>query len=412
MTGLRLLALPVVSLLGLSFAAAAEKSVAERYDLNHNGYIDEGEEMHVLALHYASPVLRAYDVAPTDGKLSKNEIQAIYDTAESRLSDNESVQATLGPLLDKLSRAHGRLPIKDANIDFTGIDAAIEVGEKDLEPECSVKQRLFLRRDKVDMSLYDNTLGAEQSKGASIRVNHDYVLGQTTATIDAATAVVLFRNACPDPGTQDITKGFVAGYSLAAYSDLAGEFGTGNRDLKSNAEIGLDGQLQIQGGPFRYTYVTAGAYYLTDFHGEASGYGFQATVQPYDERYHLGITRKDNPYLSWYVTPILRIDSVQVNDGGFTGLADDTQYLWLGGDFELTAFLYPEKFGHRFYVKANANLYWDALGDRFVDQYGAGLFYNVDPAGNTSVSTEYVYGTDRKKLRHEDKVTVNFNVKY
>lgn len=408
MRTLRLLTVPVVSLLALSSAAAAEESVAERYDLNHDGYLDE-REMHILALHYASPVLRAYDVDPTDGKLSAKEIHAIYETAESRLTDDESVQATVGPLYDKLSQDKGRVPIKDANIDFDGIDAAIE---KDLEPECSAKQKLFLRRDKVDMSLYDNTLGAEQAKGASIQVDHDYIAGQTTATIDAATAIVLFRNACPDPGAQDIAEGFLAGYSLAAYSDLAGEFGTGNRDLESNAEIGLDAQLQLQGGLLRYTYVTAGAYYLTDFHGEASGYGFQATVQPYDERYHLGITRKDNPYISWYVTPILRVDSVQVNDGGFTGLADNTRYLWLGGDFELTAFLYPEKFGHRFYAKANANLYWDAIGERFVDQYGAGLFYNVDTAGNTSVSAEYVYGTDRKKLQHEEKVTLNFNVKY
>lgn len=210
------------------------------------------------------------------------------------------------------------------------VDEVLATAEPVLDPECELSQRLFLRRDKVDMSVYDESLGGgpEESLGARFLVSRDYVGEVTGATINAASAFVFFRDACRDMGPGDDPRDtFVPGYSLAGYTELDGTLTDDDLpDEKSNATVGIDGQAEVQGGFFDYQLLTAGAYFKTDFRGEAAAVGAEATWQLLDLDLHLGITRRGDPWLEWYLTPILRADVLTVREGGRTGLSDDTDY--------------------------------------------------------------------------------------
>lgn len=395
----------------LHSAAAGQDTDASRFDLDRDGFLEAGEEMHVLALHISSPILRQYDNAPLDGRLSDNEIAMIYADAEKK-AVSPAVLGVLALIDDKLLE-NDRAPVGEIKIpDLTSIDEALDTATAQLDPECELKDRFFIRRDKIDMSIYNKKLGVKEKAGASFVLDRDFVDNVTSATIDAAAAFVLFRNTCRDFGPgDDLDDAFASGFSLATYADLAGNIGF-DEPSRGNAQFGLDGQLELQGGLFRYQYLTAGVYVLSDFDGNGFAYGGEFTWEPVDERLHMGTTRRGNPWLEWYWSPIFRVDGLRTVDAGSFNLDPESNYVWLGADIEFTANLVPSMFDQRLYAKAFANLYWEAVTHEFTDQYGAGLFYNIDPAGFTSVSTEYVYGTDRKDRVHKEALTMRLNFKY
>lgn len=78
----------------------------------------------------------------------------------------------------------------------------------------------------------------------------------------------------------------------------------------------------------------------------------------------------------------------------------------------MTANIAPSIFRDRFFAVAAASLYRDAIGSRSSKLYTGDLFYNLNDDGTSSISAEYLYGSDREKLEHEEKVNVGLNVKY
>lgn len=391
-------------------ASIASEKIDKKYDTNGNGSIS-ANELSVLARHIASPTLRAYDTN-VDGRLEPFELEKIYRDAEDGLS-NDAVLAVVSKIDAQMMDHGGEVPLSEISLpSMDDIDADLaEIGAQ-AKNDCDLKQRFFLRRDKIDMSIYNKKLGLLEKKGATVSYSDDLVTDSSVVAIDAATAFVLFRNACNLLGDDDNPENsFPTGWSLAAFSDFDGKIRSGDADAVSTARFGLDGQLELQGGLFRYQYLTAGLYAQTDFEGEGLAYGFEASWQPLDERIHLGIARA-NPWLEWYVDTIVRADIMRVADAGVMGLTGDTSYAWLGADLALTVNIAPSIFERRLFARAAAELYWDAVSKTKASLWSAGMTYNLDANGYTAIGLEYTYGESRSTLTHEEGVKLEMAVKY
>lgn len=403
----------IVPMMLLSQEIATAQELGEFYDLNRDGYLDN-REFGIYKVHAANPFIRKYDVITVNGRLDASELEKLYAETESNLSD-PAVLAAVSPVDALLIEYDNRIPIGKVKLEKPEkLDAAIAETRKLLDTNCDFGERAFLRRDKIDMSIYNKKLGVAEKKGASALIKDDHVTDETVAQINAAAAYVLYRNTCPDfPEGHDVEDAFASGWSLAAFADFNGNLSSAGPSKEKNyARFGLDGQLELQGGLFNYQYLTVGPYVQTDFRGDGLAYGFEASWQPVQIDYHLSVARAD-PYLEWYWTPILRADLLTVEEQGSMGnLRPGSHYAWLGGDFELTVNILPSMFQRRLYANAGASIYWDAASNDTIGLYSAGIAYNLDPQGYSSISAEYSHGTPRATLKFQDQLNVGLNFKY
>jgi hypothetical protein len=157
---------------------------------------------------------------------------------------------------------------------------------------CARQQGFYLRRDKLDISIYNQSIDASAAEGAAISYTGDREAGTDTADIHAVGAWVFARNPCaPSYGDPPIGRPYASGYAFAAFVLGDGTLTADRTDEKSALKPGLDAQVEIANGPiFDLQALTATTYYQTDFRGEAQAYGFSATWQPYQLDWYLGGT--------------------------------------------------------------------------------------------------------------------------
>lgn len=405
----RSVVLSVSSLLFLT-PSFANEPIDRKFDTDGNGSISK-RELRVLALHIASPTLRKFD-KNVDGKIDQSELEGIYADAEKG-AGSDAVLALVSKIDSQMISSDGEVPVGEISLPaMDEVDDQIAEIAKQSKSDCDLKNRLFLRKNKLDMSIYNKTVGVKlaEKAGASISFSSDTVADERVLSIDAASAYVLLRD-CDARRGANPEDSFPTGWSLALFSDLSGTTNSNDSDAKSTARFGVDGQLEIQGGLVRYQYFTVGPYVQTDFKGDGSAYGLDASWQPLDDRLHLGIAPAA-PWLEWYVDAVVRADLMRVNDAGVMGLTDDTSYVWLGADLALTVNLAPSIFERRLFAKAATELYWDGVSKTTASLWSAAVGYNFDPDGNVAIGLEYKYGESRTDLTHVEGVTLELGVKY
>jgi hypothetical protein len=81
---------------------------------------------------------------------------------------------------------------------------------------CAPQQGFYLRRDKLDISVYNNSIDASAAEGAAISYTGDRENGTDTAEIRALAAWVFARNPCSPIGEPPIGRPYVSGYAFAA----------------------------------------------------------------------------------------------------------------------------------------------------------------------------------------------------
>jgi hypothetical protein len=81
---------------------------------------------------------------------------------------------------------------------------------------CEPQQGFYLRRDKLDISVYNNSLRAEDAQGAAISYTGDRENDTETAEIHALAAWVFARNPCAPIGEPPIGRPYISGYAFAA----------------------------------------------------------------------------------------------------------------------------------------------------------------------------------------------------
>jgi hypothetical protein len=288
---------------------------------------------------------------------------------------------------------------------------------------CAPQQGFYLRRDKLDISVYNNSIDASAAEGAAISYTGDRENGTDTAEIRALAAWVFARNPCSPIGEPPIGRPYVSGYAFAASVLGDGTLTADRTGEKSALTPGLDAQIEIANWPlFPLQYLTATPYYQTDFRGEAQAYGFSASWQPYNLRWRLGggVGRVSRLFDFFYQVK-LEANGLRVNNPGLTNLTADTDYLWLGGTASLRASLFNGLLGwdrltwvttFSYFDDTNASTRAAENSQRNVHLFTTNLAYNFTEEGKTSISIEYQNGTKRDTLEKLDQYLVTLNVKY
>jgi hypothetical protein len=149
---------------------------------------------------------------------------------------------------------------------------------------CARQQGFYLRRNKLDISIYNASIDASAAEGAAISYTGDRENDTDTAEVHAVAAWVFARNPCSPIGEPPIGRPYISGYAFAASVLGDGTLTADRTDEKSALKPGLDAQIEIANWPlFPLQALTATPYYQTDFRGEAQAYrlfGLVAAVQP------------------------------------------------------------------------------------------------------------------------------------
>ena len=280
---------------------------------------------------------------------------------------------------------------------------------------CARQQGFYLRRDKLDISIYNASIDAAAAEGAAISYTGDRENDTETAEIQALAAWVFARNPCSPVGDAPIGRPYVSGYAFALSVLGDGTLTADRTDEKSVLKPGLDAQIEIANGPiFDLQYLTATPYYQTDFRGEAQAYGFSASWQPYQLDWRLGgrYTPFSRPFDFFYQLK-LEADGLRVNNPGLTDLTADTDYFWLGGTAMLRASLFNGLLGWDRLLWVTSYTYFDDTNSKqSVRMFTTNLGYNFSKEGKTSISVEYQNGTERDTLEKLNQYLVTLNVKY
>jgi hypothetical protein len=288
---------------------------------------------------------------------------------------------------------------------------------------CARQQGFYLRRNKLDISIYNASIDASAAEGAAISYTGDRESDTDTAEVHAVAAWVFARNPCSPYGDPPIGRPYVSGYAFAASVLGDGTLTADRTDEKSALKPGLDAQIEIANWPlFPLQALTATPYYQTDFRGEAQAYGFSASWQPYNLDWRLGgnYFRFSRPFDFFYQVK-LEADGLRVNNPGLTSLAADTDYFWIGGTATLRASLFNGLLGwdrltwvtsYTYFDDTNSSRNSSKNSSQNIHLFTTNLAYNFTETGKTSISVEYQNGTNRDTLEKLNQYLVTLNVKY
>ena len=280
---------------------------------------------------------------------------------------------------------------------------------------CERAQGFYLRRDALDISIYNNSISDSSAKGAAISYTDDQQGGTQTAEVHALAALVFARNPCPSsPGSSRPGQPYISGYAFATSVAADGTLTADRTGEKSVLKPGLDAQIEIANAPlFDLQYLTATPYYQTDFRGEAQAYGLSASWQPFNLDWRLGGEyRQFSPLFDFFYQLKAEAIGLRVNNPGLTDLQADTDYMWLGGTARLNVYLLPELLNERLTWITTYQYYDDTNSNQNVHLFTTDLAYNLTADGMTSISLEYQRGQNRDTLEHLNQYLATLNVKY
>ncbi len=278
-------------------------------------------------------------------------------------------------------------------------------------------QRLFIRRDRMDISIYNADFGKDLAEGGGFSASDDKAEDNLrSGRIDGVATYVVARDPCvrdPDYRAGELA---ISGYAIAPWVLADGNLRQLDDEEDSDLRAGLDAQIEVFSGPlFNLNYVTLAPYYQTDFSGDAEIYGFSASWTPVQVKWNLNARRKlhnSSPWISWFWQLEGEVDALSVEEAGLTGLTSGTDYFWAGGTLQFRALLLPKFARERLYAVAELQAFADLNSDRTANLFEIELGFNLTQDGSTSISAEYRNGTERATLLETDLVAATLNYKY
>ncbi len=382
---------------------AATMEQLKKYDLNNNKRIDS-DEIKIYAMHKAKPMLAKYDVHRVDAELDEIELANLKKDLEAVPAEDPNFLIEVGYLQDEAERKSG--------IPFA------ELAEQKPAPSanaCDDGQGFYLRRDRLDISVYNNSIDKSGAKGASITYTSNQETDAEVAEVHGTASYVFARDPCAErPAGIAPSDAFVSGYAMALWTSLDGTLSDDRAKEKSAAKLGIDAQAEVFGGPLLdLQYLTLSPYFQTDFRGEASAYGISASWQPFLLDAKLGGSyRQVSPWFDFFWQLTGEADVLHVSEAGLTSLKEDADYAWLGGSVRLNAFPLADLLDYRLIVTAVYSYYWDAESKDDLWMVTPAIAYNIAPDGSTSVSLEYKKGTEKSTLKELDEYIASLNYKF
>ena len=113
---------------------------------------------------------------------------------------------------------------------------------------CARQQGFYLRRNKLDISIYNASIDASAAEGAAISYTGDRENDTDTAEVHAVAAWVFARNPCSPIGEPPIGRPYVSGYAFAASVLGDGTLTADRTDEKSALKPGLDAKSKSPTG--------------------------------------------------------------------------------------------------------------------------------------------------------------------
>lgn len=402
----RFLVVPIVQVIFLCQNAHAVTSLSEpllnMFDLDQNGSIDEGTEENLLLDQLPNPVLLAYDVSPKNGKLDANEIANIVANKNPDLPP-----AMLQEDVDELA----------VDLQF-GVSRKISfLAKPKVQPPKNEKdQRLFLRGDRINASVYEKNLGKAASEGAKVDISYDPGTGTSDVSLSGALSFVI-RDIDPNNNTYVPGNSVISGYGVMPYLEFDWRKKSTATDPERSSLIGgVSVETVVYDGPlFGTQVIQLNPHYQTDFDFDARIYGAQASWQPYNVSIGLGsyipVGLIPNVWQTWSAT--LDTDFRHIDSPGLTNFVAGEEHLWVGGNISTKFKIEPTKeLENRLFATARIEYHHDVLNNREALLYGAGMIFNIDERGFTAITLDYERGEFYQTGKHTNDVNFGLGVKF
>jgi len=271
---------------------------------------------------------------------------------------------------------------------------------------CNFGVAFYLRATGMDL----NGLACNQpaAKPATTTYTYDFEAGISKVVLDGIFAVRLL-----EPRDSNIA-GTSAYWTLLAFTEADGTYTTGS-DPSGHTRFGLIGQMSFAGfmGLDSHVLEIAG-FWHSDMKLTASAYGGKISWKPQSARWNLGgyIVDKENKYNYYYWLVEANLDVFHVDDPGFTMLAPDTDYAWLGADIGFRSSRKTGDFPNIIEISADANYAYDLKSGNDAYSLKAGINLYMDEEKHAAIGAEYSYGKSKKSLEMESKITAGLKLKF
>lgn len=392
--------LAVLCVLAAGGAHAADRPPAA-YDKDGDGKFDR-DEITVYGLHQVDPILARYD-ADLSGTLEPAELAKIgRDYAARPLPTKPADLALIAGLQEEVAHSNGI------------VVARFDPSKPVKESLCPGQRKVYVRRDRLDMSAYTGEVSQKEAKGASLSLLDDDEGGLQSAEAHGVVSLITTSACRHRPEGLAIGEAFLASHNTAVWAQADGVRTDDDPDKdKSTVKLGADLQWGVFDGPwFDMQYVAVSPYYQTDFRGDAGAYGAQLSWQPVRLDSRLGgsyLPAADGFDYFWQTR--LEADWLHVEDPGRTGLKAGTDYAWIGGSVGVTVFPGDQALDSRLKAYGTWTYHRDVNNSRDARLYLVGAAYDLTADGAVSVSLDRTWGLERDKLKKVEKTLFSLNFK-
>jgi len=398
----------------MSFALAGSATAMpleelKKYDLNGNGCIDAGREESIYLSHLANPILRAFDQHPISGSLDAQE-----------LKDLQAFKTRNGQP-PKLHPAASETGIDEALLDLQAARcnlAALADKPKPAAAKDKAAQRLFLRKNRLEVSIYNQSIESKAAEGANVSFAVDNRLRQHSVGLEGYLSYVLKRERFVKPpeniGPRDM---YLSGYAIAPFFQFNRVI-TGGKNAPAETDkltFGADTQFELFSGPiFGNQVVTFAPYLQTDTMSASRIFGGRATWEPYNTEWNVGLGERRPlfPGLEFTWQFHADLDYRFVDRPGNTGLKLHDDFMWTGAGVRATFWILPDLFDSKLYVVVSPSYYRDVQQSRTATLIDTSLNYNLDTQGLSALKVSYRKGYDIQLDKQYDLITGSIGVKF
>jgi hypothetical protein len=392
-----------VAIIAIIFACeiSEAQTAADIAKFAKNGKSLTQAELKVFRLHQASALMRKYD-KNRNGRIDAAEAEQIVADAEQAITEGQS--GAQDDEIVELARGRAAVPVEE----LATLSPLVADEKKD-----TAQQRLFIRRNKLDLGLpgfAKNPVPRSDAEGARVSYSRDGLTNETVWTLDGVASFVLAANA--DWEGQVYTRGvpMLTAYAIVPWIDVRRRTSSNPKAKQTDVTtIGIDSTFEIYGGPLGgVSYLTLAPSIQTDRQSDATIYNFTAKWQASGI---LGMGR-------WYnITPGLQFTW----RGGFEAIYQNVEkpgsFQLPGSEFAWTGawaqgkLRYMYNADYIFTLTTTVSEHYDWVNHRSAGLLSANLAYQIDPNGITSVSIEYRRGREWSTWSSFDLLTAGLNFK-
>ncbi|WP_422376344.1 hypothetical protein [Roseibium sp.] len=293
----------------------------------------------------------------------------------------------------------------------SGLIPISELGVSVERISCNFEQRVFLRKNVIDLPLAECEGLRPKSDGASFTLTQDRKANLTTVEIDGGIGLVLLPARTFQPNRDGNRQQFrLVDLAVSAFGEGNGTFET-DADDEGYIRGGLKVDWLFGGGPLERLAVATAGYYQSDLGFDSGAYGVQVSLVPQNSDWLLNAyTRGKDAKTDFVIRAKSTFDLFHVDNAGSTALSQG-DYAWFGGFLGLE---YSDRtlWENGVVLNSGVNAFWNAVDGEDAYLWESELKLLLDAEGRTSFGLNYTRGTTRQNPVFQDLAKLTFNLKY